>query len=403
MAREPQPSIERTAARQRRWSGPALWSRGFRPFFLAAGLWAIIAIVVWPFVFIGAIALPTRFAAVDWHVHEMLFGYGAAVIAGFLLTAVPNWTGRLPVAGYPLMALAAIWVAGRVAVMVSGSIGWAAAAVVDCAFLVALAALIAREVVEGKATRNLKVAAVVLVLAGANVGFHVEAAMLGTAAVSIRAGLAGIVFLILLIGGRVVPSFTHNWLARQGVAERPVPLNRADAAVMVLSGVALIAWIVEAPWFVAAPLLVAGGIGNFWRLARWQGVRTFGDRLVLVLHAGFFFVALGFLFASAQAFRPDLVTAAAAVHVWAIGGIGTMTLAMMTRVTLGHSGRVLVASPGTQAVYAAVLIAATARVGLEFLPAYTIELLFVAAAGWVAAFVGFVILYWSALTERPPF
>ncbi|MDR3496320.1 MAG: NnrS family protein [Ancalomicrobiaceae bacterium] len=400
MGSEPQLSVERTAARQRNWTGAALWSRGFRPFFLAAGLWALAAIAVWPFVFTGAIALPTQFSAIDWHVHEMLFGYGPAVIAGFLLTAVPNWTGRLPVAGYPLMALAAVWAIGRIAVLVSADIGWVAAAIADCAFLVGLAALIAREVVSGNNGRNLKVVGVILVLAGANVGFHVEAHVFGTATIAVRAGLAGIVFLVLLIGGRIVPSFTHNWLARQSVVARPVPFGRADGVVMVISGLALVLWILAAYRFVAGPMLILAGIGNLWRLSRWQGLRTFADRLVLVLHAGFLLAALGFLFAGVETLRPDLVTQAAAAHVWAIGGIGTMTLAMVTRVTLGHSGRALVASPGTQAIYAAVIVAAVARVAMEFLPDYLLPLLYLAAFAWVAAFAGYLWIYAPILAGR---
>ena len=182
---------------------------------------------LWPAVFSGAVTIPTAFSAVDWHAHEMIFGYGGAVVAGFLLTAIPNWTGRLPVAGVPLAALAALWAAGRIAVFASAPIGRTAAAAVDAGFLVVFAALVAREVVAGKNWRNLKVAVLVLALALVNVAFHVEDARDGLAEFSIRAALGLIVMLILLIGGRVTPSFTGNWIARMGAGARPAPFGRA--------------------------------------------------------------------------------------------------------------------------------------------------------------------------------
>ena len=165
---------KRSAAASRAWHGAPLLSRGFRPFFLAAGAWALIGMALWPPVFTGAITIPTAFSAVDWHAHEMIFGYVGAVIAGFLLTAIPNWTGRLPVAGWPLAALAALWTAGRIVVLTSPWIGRPAAAVADASFLTVFAALVAHEVIKGRNWRNLKVAALVFALALIDVGFHVE-------------------------------------------------------------------------------------------------------------------------------------------------------------------------------------------------------------------------------------
>jgi uncharacterized protein involved in response to NO len=184
---------------------------------------------LWPPFFTGEIEVPTALAPVDWHVHEMIFGYGAAVVAGFLLTAVPNWTGRLPVAGLPLMLLCGLWAMGRAAVFASTGIGAVLAAAIDAAFLLVLAAGTAREVLAGRNRRNVKVVALVLVLALAKLGFHAEVIMTGAAAYASRAGLAALVLLILLIGGRVVPSFTHNWLVKHGVALLPVPFARRVA------------------------------------------------------------------------------------------------------------------------------------------------------------------------------
>ena len=393
--------VAAAAERPRSSSGPALWSRGFRPFFLAAGLWAVLAMAIWLPFFTGAVALPTAFAPVDWHVHEMIFGYGAAVVAGFLLTAIPNWTGRLPVRGGALAGLAALWLLGRVAVFTSAAVGWLAAAAIDVLFLLVFAAVIGREIVASRNRRNLKVVGVVLLLAAANFGFHLEAAETARASTASAAGIGLLVFLILLIGGRVVPSFTQNWLAGRKSPLRPVAFNRSDAAVMALSGLALALWVgVPEGWPTGIALAIAGA-ANLWRLGRWRGYATASDRLVLVLHVGFFFAAAGFLVAAAHALAPGLLPAAAGLHVWAVGAIGTMTLAMMTRATLGHSGRPLAASFGTQAVYLAIVVATLARLAMAIWPDHAAPLLDLAAAAWIAAFAGFVILY-APLLVRPP-
>ncbi len=384
----------RQAAEARRpFGGADLWSRGFRPFFLAAGLWAAAAIAVWPPFFSGEITIPTAFPPLDWHVHEMIYGFGAAVIAGFLLTAVPNWTGRPPVAGRALVALAALWLAGRGAVFLSAKIGWLAALVVDCGFLLVLACVIGREVVAGRNRRNVKVAGLVLLLGLVNAVFHLEVALEGTAVVSGRAAVALLIFLILLIGGRVVPSFTHNWLAARGIAQRPVPFNRADGMVMALSGAALALWVALPHDRPTGALLLAAGGANLWRLSRWQGWRTGSDGLVLVLHIGFLLAAAGFLAAAAHAFAPGAIPVAFGIHVWAIGAIGTMTLAIMTRATLGHSGQALKASRATLASYMLVAVALALRLAMIFATGWTVPLMYLAASAWVAAFVVFAIGY----------
>jgi uncharacterized protein involved in response to NO len=348
---------------------------------------------LWPPFFVGVIDIPTAFSAVDWHAHEMIFGYVGAVMAGFLLTAIPNWTGRLPVAGRPLEALAALWAAGRIAVFASARIGRPAAALVDGAFLVFFAALVAREVVAGRNWRNVKVAGLVLALALTNLAFHFEDASAGVAEYSRRAALGLIVMLILLIGGRVTPSFTSNWLARIGASERPVPFGTPDGAVMALSAISLALWAGAPEALLTGALALAAGAANLWRLSRWRGLSARRDPLVLVLHLGFFFAASGFVAAGAHALWPKLVPSAASVHVWAVGAVGVTTLAMMTRATLGHTGRALVASPATRFAHVCVVAATLARVAMAFWPALALPLMHVAAGAWVLAFVAFVAAY----------
>ena len=262
--------VHRSADAARSWRGAALLSRGFRPFFLGAGVWAVVGMALWLADFSGAVTIPTAFSAVDWHAHEMVFGYGAAVAAGFLLTAIPNWTGRLPVAGVPLAALALLWTAGRIAVFVSAQIGRTAAGAVDAGFLLVFAALAAREVIAGRNWRNLGVLALALALGLDNVAFHVEDAREGFADFSTRAALGLLVMLILLIGGRVTPSFTGNWIARMGAGPRPAPFGRPDEIVLGLSGLALVLWVAAPEGAATGVLALAAGAGNLWRLSRWR-------------------------------------------------------------------------------------------------------------------------------------
>jgi uncharacterized protein involved in response to NO len=384
--------------RLRSFSGPAILSYGFRPFFLFGAFYAGAAVLLWLPMFEGRLAVTSVFAADDWHVHEMLYGYVAAVVTGFLLTAIPNWTGRLPLNGVPLLVLVLVWVAGRLAVAYSGAIGWLGAAVIDVAFLLLVLAAAAREIVAGRNWRNLRVLAIVALFALANLSFHVEAHLAGEAEYSHRFGLAAVILLIMLIGGRIVPSFTRNWLVRENPGRLPVPFDRFDAVALAIGGLALAAWILAPDWSVTGLLLVGAGLVQAARLIRWAGDRTIRDRLVLVLHVGYVFVPLGFLLLGASVFIPTL-SPTAGIHAWSVGAIGIMTLAVMTRATRGHTGHALEAPASTQAVYAAVAVAAILRV-LAALPSdWNRELLWLAGACWVAAFWGFCAEYGPMLVS----
>ena len=198
---------------RRTYAGPPLFSYGFRPFFLVAALWAAFNILLWVPQYLGSITAATEFSALDWHIHEMLYGYVAAAIAGFLLTAIPNWTGRLPVNGWPLAGLVLLWLAGRAAILLSKDIGGFTAALVDASFLLALAIVAAREIIAGKNWRNLRVMIILAVLILGNIVFHIEVLLKGSADYGVRIAISAIVLLISLVGGRVVPaSPTTGWL-----------------------------------------------------------------------------------------------------------------------------------------------------------------------------------------------
>ncbi|WP_431015643.1 NnrS family protein [Bradyrhizobium pachyrhizi] len=380
-----------TMQKLRGYRGPALFSYGFRPFFLFGAIYAGAIVPLWMAVFAGDVSLPTAFAPRDWHVHEMLFGYVGAVIAGFLLTAVPNWTGRLPIQGGPLVALFGAWLAGRLAATFSGIIGWQFALAIDAAFLLLLAAAAAREIIAGRKWGNLKLVGIVSLLAATNIAFHLEAHLNGVADYSARAGIALVVTLVCVIGGRIVPSFTRNWLSRQKPGRLPVPFGRFDAATVAVSACALVAWAVVPSGRAVAGALGVAGVLHVIRLARWAGHRTISDRLVLILHVAYAFVPAGFLLAALSSL--DLVAPSAGIHAWTGGAIGSMTIAVMTRASLGHTGQELSASTATQAVYASIIIAALARICAAVDPTYSIPLLMIAGIAWAGAFLGFALAY----------
>ena len=377
-----------------------LFSYGFRPFFLLGSIYAGLAILVWLPLFYGEITLSSVLAPRDWHVHEMLFGYLPAVITGFLFTAIPNWTGRLPIRGKPLMGLVAVWLAGRVCVTFSALSGWLAAMLVDASFLLLVASAASREILAGSNWRNMKVVILLSLLLVANAAFHLEAHFEGTAEVSIRLGIAVIVLLIALMGGRIVPSFTRNWLVRENPGRLPAPFGRFDMIVVIAGAVALCGWIVAPDRELTGAALALAGLLHLVRLLRWAGDRTFRERLLVILHIGYVFVPLGFLLNAAAAF--GWVLPSAGIHAWMAGGAGVMTLAVMTRASLGHTGQPLTASPATQVIYAAIIVAAVSRICAVIHPAYSEALLHIAALAWVIAFLGFALVYGPLLLGLRP-
>ena len=391
-----------TAERIRQHKGPAVLGLGFRPFFLLGAIWAIVAMLVWLLVLAGAVVLPTHFGAVDWHVHELLYGYLPAIVAGFLLTAVPNWTGRLPVTGLPLLALVLVWLTGRLAVMYGLWLGPLLTGLFDLAFLACLIAVIARELIAGAHKRNLPVLLLVGLLLLGNATFHFEATLYGRAAFGTRLGIAAILMLLMLIGGRIVPSFTRNWLAKGHAAAAaagrlPAPLGLFDGFAIAFAGLTLLSFIASPESSITAVLAALTGLLHLARLARWAGDRTLEEPLVTILHVGYLFVPLGFLLLAASHFTPA-VQPIAALHAWTVGGIGTMTLAVMTRASLGHSGRALRAGPTTSAIYLLIIAASLARIldgtGLGFG-----GLRVLAGTLWILAFTTFVVAYWPMLTK----
>lgn len=394
-----------TAEQMRRWNGMAVLSFGFRPFFLLGALWATLAMAMWVTMLAGALALPTRFDPVSWHAHEFLFGYLSAIIAGFLLTAVPNWTGRLPVLGWRLGALVALWIAGRLAIAFSAFMSGFLVALVDVMFAVALGLLIAREIVAGKNWQNLIVLAMLTVFTLANLLFHLEARLGALAAqgIGLRLGLAAVLMMISVIGGRIVPSFTRNWLVKSGRDARPVPPMQAfDKLVLLITLAGLAVWVLWPDWYATGLLLLLLATFQTVRLARWKGLNTLGEPLVWVLHLGYGLVPLGALFVGIDILFPGLVGLAAPQHVWMAGATGLMTLAVMTRATLGHTGQALHAGSATLAIYLALIASVSARLAAGLLPDIAMILYSLSALLWIAAFGGFAVVYGGLLLRPKP-
>lgn len=386
--------------RYRPHQGPALLSAGFRPFFLLAGLAAAAAIPVWLLTFAGINRLPSAFPPLVWHVHEMVFGFGLATVAGFLFTAVPNWTGRMPLQGQALGWLVGLWTLGRAAVFCSAWTTEAVAAPVDLAFPLALVVVMGREILAGRNWRNLPILGALGVLLAADVWVHLGVLGLPADAQSgNRLGVAVLLLLISLMGGRLIPSFTRNWLARNDPASRlPAPFDALDRVALGVVALALLAWVVTPEAAGTAWTALAAGALLLVRLSRWQGWRTWREGLLLVLHLGYAWLAGGFLLLGVAGLT-GWWTAADAVHGLTVGAIGTMTLAVMTRATLGHTGHALHAGPGTGAAYALVSLAALLRLAAPLAGDAALLLLALAAAAWSGAFGLFVALYLGPLAR----
>ena len=393
-----------SAEQMRSWRGPAILTFGFRPFFFGAGVWAALAMTLWVPMLSGDLTLPIAFDPVSWHAHEFLFGYLAAVIAGFLLTAVPNWTGRLPIVGWPLGALFALWLIGRVAVAVSLHLPPLGVALADLAMPLVLAAVIGREIVAGKNWRNLIVLAMLGVLTLGNGLFHIEAARGDYAAqgYGLKVGLGAVIMMIAVIGGRIVPSFTRNWLVKRGPGRLPVPpMQRFDKVALLALLAALMVWVILPDHLLTGTLLALAGALHAVRLGRWAGHRTLAEPLVAVLHLGYAFLPLGALAMGAEILAPGLFGMAAAQHLWMSGAAGLMTLAVMTRATLGHTGQTLTAGPGTVGLYAALVVAVLARFADGLWPVQASFLHMVAGTAWILAFAGFAVIYGRLLLRLP--
>lgn len=371
-------------------SMPPILQYGFRPFFFLATLHAGLAVPLWLWMYFAGLEMPGPVPGLQWHVHEMLFGYLGAVLTGFILTAIPNWTGRLPLSGWPLLALVALWLAGRMAIALIGDP--LAAMAVDLAFPAMLSFAVWREVAAGRNWKNAPVAALITLFGAANALHHAENFELVPSGLGVRLALGVAAMMIALIGGRIIPSFTRNWLVKAGDTHLPDSFGPLDKAALAATGVAVMLWTGIPDSTVTGAALVGAGALVAVRLSRWRGHRTLREPIVLVLHVGYAWLAVG-LFMLGLSILWGAVPGSAAIHALTAGAVGTMTLAVMSRASLGHTGREIVADRFVLAIYAAVTAGALLRVAAPFAGSWYGFVLACGGALWSAASLGFAVRY----------
>jgi uncharacterized protein involved in response to NO len=383
----------------------AIAAKGFRPFFLLAAAFAASIVPMWLAVLTGLASASAYPDPVTWHAHEMLFGFTAAVIGGFLLTAVGNWTQRETLVGVPLLVLAGIWLLGRVAMVFSVSLPRGVPALVDLAFLPLLVVALARPIILGKNRRNLVMLVVLTALFAANLVVHLDALGVLTAGSARRAcavALDVILVIVLVIAGRVFPMFTRNATGVQAIRSI-VALD--IAAVLGMVAVAVLDATLTSARIVGS---VAGVVGLLvaLRAMHWGARHTLREPLLWILHAGHAWVAVGLLLRAAAAWIAA-VPASSATHALTVGAIGSLTLGMMARVALGHTGRPLAISRAMYWAFAAVSAAAVVRVVFPIaLPRHYVAGLVVAGVLWTGAFTTFLAVYapilWGPRVDRKP-
>ena len=380
-------------------------SRGFRPFFLFAGLYAIIAVIAWLGVTEGIAPIIEIYPGDHWlpsfwHGHEMLFGFTAAVIGGFFLTAVPNWTGSTPVSKAPLAILVMTWLGGRIAMWMSDILPLPLVALVDLAFLPALAATILLPLRKGGTMRSFIFPPLLLVMTAGNLLFHLDAmgVVPGGAPWGLTITLDAIALLIAIIGGRVTPGFTRNALKHQGIDFTPRHNPQVDRLGFILILLVLVCdasgFSVSAGWAALGAALALA-----IRLSGWGGTHTLGQPILFVLHLGYGWLVLGLLLKGISA-AFGMVSPADGIHGLAIGAIGTMTLAMMSRASLGHSGGEIVADGKLTAAYFLVTLAAVMRIVPPLTaPDYRDAGILASGIAWIMAFTLFCVSIWPVLTR----
>ncbi len=382
------------ALRYRRMAAaPPILRGGFRPFFLGGTVWAIVALSLWLFALAGAVELPSAFDPLSWHRHEMLFGFVGAIVAGFLLTAIPNWTGRLPIAGMPLAALFGLWAVARLAILFSAEVGLAIPAILDAGFFLVLATLAAREVLEAR-NRNMPVVGLIFLFGVIDaLDYAAAAGLLHDFDLAWKCGVALVILLISLIGGRIIPSFTRNWLVKRGLKEGlPVQPTKFDLVVIAATAVAFFIWITAPQGWLTGGAFAAAASMQLARLVRWKGWTTLADPLVAILHVGYAWVPIGLGLLAAVEFGAP-IPRSAAIHALTAGAMSTMILAVMSRAILGHTGRELRASSTTHVAFLLITVGAILRVSAPLgLLDYRLGME-VAGSAWMAAFMLFLIAY----------
>lgn len=376
---------------------PVLLSYAFRPFFLFNAIFAILIMLVWLLTLHGS-GLPV--ATPLWHSHEMLIGFALAAVAGFSLTAVANWTGRPVLKGVPLAWLLISWLTGRLVMILSGWLPAGLVFALDSMFPVLLAVFLGREIIAGRSRRNYPLIAIMITVVALNTLYHLGTAqwLAGGDRLAIYLLIHTLVLLVVIIAGRIVPNFTANWLRQQGQDKMPVvspAINNAALALTVLVGL-FASFLPMQP--LTGVLAFAAALVHGLRLGRWRGFATTSNPLLFVLHIAYLWLPLGYALLGCAVFG-WLFTPTAALHALTMGAVGSMILAVTTRVALGHTGRPLHAARLTVLSYWIFMLAVLLRVLGPISGQNYLLMIDLSALGWMLAFALFTWVYWPILSQ----
>jgi len=376
---------------------PVFLSYAFRPFFLLGGIFAILAMLAWLMTLHGS-GLMT--VTPLWHSHEMLMGFTMAAVAGFSLTAVANWTGRPPVHGTPLAWLVVCWLAGRLAMALSAWIPGGIVAMLDLLFPVLLCVVLGREIIGGRSRRNYGLVVIMVLMAVLNGLYHVgvNGIVANVERLAIYLLIHTVLLLVTIITGRIVPSFTANWLRQQGHINPPVIDLRLNHITILLTVLAGLSASFAPQGTLTGILAFAAALAHGLRLSRWRGFATTSNPLLFVLHLAYIWLPVGYALLGCVAFG-WLLTSTAALHALTVGAIGSIVLAVTTRVALGHTGRPLQAARMTVVAYGVFTLAAMIRVAGPLTGDAYLLLIDLSAAGWLLSFALFSWVYWPILTR----
>jgi len=381
------------------YMGPTILQNSFRPFFIAAGFWATLAVPFWLLSYAGILVVPDNFDILLWHQHEMLYGFTSAAITGFILTAIPNWTGKLPIRGVHLGLLISLWILGRIGFLTTVTIGPLATAVFDLPFLIVLVLTITREIISGNNWRNIPVVILISVFALGNFLVHLQILnIIETAELGLRLSMFVLSVLVALIGGRIIPSFTRNWLVKINSRVLPNQMGVFDKIALIALVIFVIAQIAKPEHQATALLALFAGLLHSLRLMRWKGWMTFAEPLIWILHIAYAWLVIALVLIGLSGLS-DFVPYTSAIHALTVGAFSTMILAVMTRASLGHTNRVLKATTGTTTVFILITFAAILRVYEPFLNESNNLVIWISGIVWTAAFALFSILYFPILTH----
>lgn len=372
------------------------WTGAFRPLFLLAGILAIVAVVWWVAGFVHGYTVPSLGTSSFWHAHEMIFGFGGAAIGGFLLTAIANWTSRPPIAGPMLIALTLTWLVGRVAIGLAENLPFLAVMLGALAYFAFLIALALRELIAARNFKNMRVIAVICVIALFD-GLFVAACLDVIALDPVllyQTAILTIILLIGLIGGRVIPAFTRNWMQREQIsAPMPAMSGRFDMVCLASIALGIVAVILDPAGVIAGSVLLFAGIMHAIRLVRWRGVHSWREPIVIMLHLGYFWVPAGLVLLGVAILRPDVMSSRDALHALTGGAMSCMIIAIAGRAALGHTGREVRAGWALNSAFGLIWVSTVLRVMVGFAGSGYVTILAIATLMWIGGWLAFLMGY----------